>query len=156
MVEFNPYSRRQHADPYPEYARLREESPVARNQRFGFWMISRYDDVLAALKDWQTFSSASGITLQTFTGLKPMIILMDPPDQKRIRGILLKAFTPRRIEALEGRMREIARELVAGFAGGGACDFARAFAAPYPTTVIAELLGVDVGERDRFKEWAGA
>lgn len=68
-MEFNPHSRRHHADPCPAYAELREASPIARNERFGFWMISRYDEVLDALKDWRTFSSGSGITLQTFTGL---------------------------------------------------------------------------------------
>jgi cytochrome P450 len=157
-LDFNPYSRRHHADPYPAYAKLRAEAPLARNDRFGFWMLSRYDDVLAALKDWKTFSSAQGITLQPFAGLRPMIILMDPPAQKRIRGILLKAFTPRRIVALEPRIRAIARELVSDLRAEietfGSCDFVRAFAAPYPTTVIAELLGVDARDRGQFKAWS--
>jgi cytochrome P450 len=156
VVEFNPYSRRHHADPYPAYAKLRDETPVARNERLGIWMLSRYDDVLDALKDWKTFSSASGITVQAFTGLKPMIILMDPPDQTRIRGILLKALTPRRIDALEERIRRIARDLIAAFSAQGSCDFVRAFAAPYPTTVIAELLGIDVADREKFKHWSDA
>ena len=144
MTEFNPYSRRFHADPYPAYAELSERDPVARNERFGFWMLSRYDDVLGALKDWRTFSSASGITVQSFTGLKPMIILMDPPGQVRIRGILLKAFTPRRIAALERRMREIAGDLIASFADTGRCEFAGAFASVtskfvIPTAQLATL-----------------
>jgi cytochrome P450 len=155
-MDFNPYSRRYHADPYSAYAELRERSPVARNERLGFWILSRYDEVLAALKDWQTFSSGSGITLEPFKGLKPMIILMDPPAQTRIRSILLKALTPRRIDALEGRIRGIARGLVASLAQEDACDFARAFAAPYPTTVIAELMGVEVADRGKFKEWSDA
>ena len=111
-MDFNPYSRRLHADPYPAYARLGSEEPVAYNERFGFWSLARYDDVLAALKDWQTFSSARGITLQHFTGVKPMIILMDPPAQARLRAVLQHAFTPRRIAGLEGRIRAIARALV--------------------------------------------
>ncbi len=157
-LDFNPYSRRHHADPYPAYAKLRAEAPLASNDRFGFWMLSRYDDVLTALKEWEIFSSAQGITVQPFAGLRPMIILMDPPAQRRIRGILLKAFTPRRVAALEPRIRAIARGLVAALRSeietAGACDFVRAFAAPYPTTVIAELLGVDARDRGQFKEWS--
>jgi cytochrome P450 len=95
-MDFNPYSRRLHANPYPAYASLQERSPVYYNERFGFWVISRYDDVQAALKDWRTFSSASGITVQSFTGLKPMIILMDPPRQAELRALLQRAFHPRR------------------------------------------------------------
>lgn len=155
-MEFNPYSRRIAADPYPVYARLREEEPVAWNERFRFWAISRHADVHEALRDWDTWRSGQGITLATFTGLKPMIILMDPPRQVELRRILLKAFTPRRVAGLESRIRAIARELVDGFAGAGSCDFVREFAAPYPTTVIAELLGVDRADRERFKAWSDA
>jgi cytochrome P450 len=156
VQDFNPYSRKLHADPYPTYARLLDEAPVCHNARFGFWAISRYDDVLAALKDWRTYSSASGITLASFSGLKPMIILMDPPRQGELRKLLLKAFTPRRVTGLESRIRGIARELIAAFAGRGECEFVRDFAAPYPTTVIAELLGIDRADREQFKEWSDA
>ena len=86
MNDFNPYSRKLHADPYPAYARLREEAPACFNERFGFWSTSRYDDVIEGLKDWRTYSSASGITLASFTGLKPMIILMHPPRHDEIRA----------------------------------------------------------------------
>lgn len=155
-VEFNPYSRRLYADPYPAYAALQRDRPVYFNERFGFWVLSRYEDVQAALRDWKTFSSASGITVQAFTGLKPMIILMDPPRQSELRALLQRAFTPRRIAALEGRIRAIARELIEGFRGRGWCDFSLEFAAPYPTSVIAALLGVDAGDRQEFKAWSDA
>jgi cytochrome P450 len=156
VQDFNPYSRRLHADPYPAYARLLEETPVCHNTRFGFWAISRYDDVLTALRDWRTFSSAQGITLASFSGVKPMIILMDPPRQGELRKLLLKAFTPRRVTGLEARIRGIANELIAAFVGRGDCEFVRDFAAPYPTTVIAELLGIDRADREQFKEWSDA
>jgi len=156
VQDFNPYSRRLHADPYPTYARLLDEAPVCHNTKLGFWAISRYDDVLAALKDWRTYSSASGITLASFPGLKPMIILMDPPRQGELRKLLLRAFTPRRVTALKARIRGIARELIAAFGGRGECEFVRDFAAPYPTTVIAELLGIDRADREQFKEWSDA
>jgi cytochrome P450 len=83
-----------------------------------------------------------------------MIILMDPPRQTELRAILLRAFTPRRLAALEGRIRAIARDLIGDFVDAGSCDFVRAFAAPYPTTVIAELLGIDPGDREKFKHWS--
>jgi cytochrome P450 len=156
VTEFNPYSRRLHADPYPAYARLRDEEPVCHNAKLGFWALARYDDVLAALKDWETYSSASGITLAAFSGLKPMIILMDPPRQGELRKLLLKAFTPRRVAGLEARIREIARELIGAFAGRGACELMADFAAPYPTTVIAELLGIPRADREQFKAWSDA
>lgn len=156
MIDFNPYSRKLLANPHPEYCRLREESPIARNARFGFWTISRYDDVLAALKDWRTYSSASGITLASFSGLKPMLILMDPPRHDDLRALLLRAFTPRRVSRLEARIRSVAREIISGFHGRGSCELICEFASPYPTTVIAELLGVDVRDRDQFKAWSDA
>jgi cytochrome P450 len=153
-MDFNPYSRKLHADPYSAYREIQENFPVYFNSRFGFWVISRYDDVAAALKDWQTYSSASGITLQSFSGFKPMIILMDPPRQAELRALLQRAFTPRRIAGLEDRMREIARDLIAALRQSGSGDFVRAFAAPYPTTVIAELLGIDAKDREQFKVWS--
>jgi cytochrome P450 len=155
-MDFNPYSRRLHADPYPAYAALQREHPAYFNERFGFWVLSRYEDVQGALRDWKTFSSASGITVQPFIGLKPMIILMDPPRQSELRALLQRAFTPRRIAALEGRIRAIARELIEGFRPRGSCDFTREFSAPYPTSVIADLLGVDAGDRREFKAWSDA
>jgi cytochrome P450 len=154
VFDFNPYSRRLHADPYPTYERLRSEFPIYFNAKHRFWALSRYADVLEALKDWQTFGSGQGITVQSFSGLKPMIILMDPPRQTELRAILLRAFTPRRIAALEERIRAIARDLIGDFVDAGSCDFVRAFSAPYPTTVIAELLGIDPGDRETFKHWS--
>lgn len=155
-MDFNPYSRRLWDDPYPAYRELQERAPLAHNERLGFWSLSRYDDVLSALKDWETFSSASGITLASFSGLKPMIILMDPPRQTALRKVLQRTLSLRRVTELEPRLHSIARELIAGFGRGGRCEFVREFAAPYPTTVIAELLGVDPEHRVQFKEWSDA
>jgi len=152
-MDFNPYSRRLHADPYPVYDELREDYPAWYNPKLKFWAVSRYDDVLGALKDWRTYSSGSGITVEGFTGLKPMIILMDPPRHDELRALLLRVFTPRRIAELEARIRKIACELIDAFPPGS-CDFVKDFAAPYPTTVIAELLGVDRNDRDDFKRWS--
>ncbi|MEN8160547.1 MAG: cytochrome P450 [Myxococcota bacterium] len=155
-MDFNPYSRRLRADPYPAYREVQAQAPVAHNERLGFYALSRYDDVHAALGDWERFSSASGITLASFSGLKPMIILMDPPRQTELRKVLQRALSPRRVARLEPRLCRVARELIAPFAGRGHCELVCEFAAPYPTTVIAELLGIDRGDRERFKAWADA
>jgi cytochrome P450 len=154
VSEFNPYSRKLYADPYPAYAKLREEDPVYYNERFGFWVISRYEDVASALKNWSDFTSGGGITLANFSGLKPMIILMDPPRHDQLRAILLRAFTPRRVASLERQIRTTARELVHELSDRGRCEFVTDFAAPFPTTVIADLLGIDPADRDRFKHWS--
>src|ERR1700739_4623460 len=84
-MNFNPYSRSHLGNPHPVYAELREERPVHLNDRPRFWAISRFDDVENALREWPVFSSASGITLDGFSGIKPMIILMDPPRQAELR-----------------------------------------------------------------------
>jgi cytochrome P450 len=153
-MDFNPYSRKLHADPYPAYRELRERYPAYRNERHGFWALSRYDDVLGALKDWETYASGRGITLQSFAGVKPMIILMDPPRHDEIRKLLLRALTPRRVAKLEEKLRGIARGLIDGFVEAGECDFVEEFAGPFPTAVIAELLGVDVDDGKTFRTWA--
>jgi cytochrome P450 len=86
----------------------------------------------------------------------PMMILMDPPEHDELRNLVNRAFTPRRIGALEPRVRQIARELIDGFAGRGVCDLWAEFAAPLPTTVIAELLGIPPADREMFKEQSTA
>jgi len=153
-MDFNPYSRNLRADPYEAYRQIQEDFPAYFNPKFRFWVISRHEDVSAALQDSRRYSSASGITLQSFSGFKPMIILMDPPRQAELRALLQRAFTPRRIAGLEDRIRAIARDLIAAFRQSRGGDFVRAFAAPYPTTVIAELLGIDAKDRERFKIWS--
>jgi cytochrome P450 len=155
-MDFNPYSRRLRADPYPVYEELREKHPVYHNPKLGFWALSRYHDVLNALKDWRTHASGSGITLDTFAGVKPMIILMDPPRHDEIRKLLLRALTPRRVAELEAGIRATARDLIDGFVDAGECDFVEAFAGPFPTAVIAQLLGVDVSHGKQFRDWADA
>jgi len=107
-MNFNPYSRSHLGNPHPVYAALREERPVHRPPAI-LWAISRFDDVEAALREWPVFSSATGITLDGFSGLKPMIIAMDPPRQAELRRVLQNAFTAKRIAAQEGLIRHIAR-----------------------------------------------
>lgn len=155
-LTFRPWSTAIKADPYPFYARLRAEAPVWFHENLGVWTIARHRDVEDALRDWETFSSASGITVGGFAGLKPMIILMDPPRHNELRRLLSRAFTPRRVAVLEERMRAVAADLLGPIARSGGGDLVAQFARPYPATVIAELLGVDPGDRDAFCRWSDA
>ena len=155
-MDFNPYDHALHADPYPTYRVLRDEHPAYWNDRLRFWTLSRYDDVLAALRDPGTFSSAGGITIDARgREFKPMMITMDPPRHTRLRNLVAKAFTPRRVADLEPRIRAIAAELLDAFATRGTADLVEELAWPLPATVISELLGVPPGDRASFRAWSG-
>jgi cytochrome P450 len=155
LIDFNPYDHALHADPYPTYRVLRDEHPAYRNDRLGFWALSRYDDVLTALRVPSTFSSAAGITIDARgREFKPMMITMDPPDHTRLRNLVAKAFTPGRVAALEPRVRAIAAELLDNFATRGTADLVDQFAWPLPATVISELLGVPAADRASFRAWS--
>ena len=111
-------------DDFPEraydiYRELRDRHPLHRNEARGDWALSRYDDVRNACADPATFSS-EGTRMRE--GLLPMLTQLDPPKHDQLRDLLWKAFTPRRIAALEPRVREIARELIDAFAAEGRCD----------------------------------
>src|ERR1700758_169155 len=153
-MNFNPYSRSHLGNPHPVYAALREEHPVHLNDRPRFWAISRHEDVENALREWPVFSSASGITLDGFSGFKPMIILMDPPRHPELRRVLQKAFTAKRIAAQENMIRRTARTLLAAIPGADEVDLVSTFTAPFPIMVIAEMLGVDPSDRELFKQWS--
>ena len=155
-MNFNPYSRSHLGNPHPVYAALREEHPVHLNERPRFWAISRFDDVETALREWPVFSSASGITLDGFSGFKPMIILMDPPRQAELRRVLQKAFTAKRIGAQESLIRHTAQTLLDAIPAEDEVDLVSAFNAPLPIMVIAEMLGVDPADRELFKQWSNA
>jgi cytochrome P450 len=155
-MNFNPYSRSHLGNPHPVYATLREEHPVHLNERPRFWAISRFEDVETALREWPVFSSASGITLDGFSGIKPMIILMDPPRQAELRRVLQKAFTARRIGAQECLIRKTAQTLLDAIPAEDEVDLVSAFNAPLPIMVIAEMLGVDPRDRELFKQWSNA
>ncbi|MDN2500591.1 cytochrome P450, partial [Nocardia nova] len=104
-VQFSPYDFGIHDDPYPVYAQLREQAPVFRNSDDDFWALSRYADVLAALRDSDRFSSANGLRMEpAFWGPQAeqffSFVAMDPPKHTRMRGLVSRAFTARRVQAL--------------------------------------------------------
>src|SRR5947207_7543976 len=146
-------------DPYPVFAQLRAESPVRWHDDCQLWTIARHDDVMRISRDPTTFCSGKGVLPsdreRAITGAES-ILFLDPPDHQRHRKLVSPAFTPRRISALEERVRFLARELLDGVVPGEAVDFAPAVAEPLPMLVIAEMLGIPVEARDRFKIWSDA
>lgn len=179
----NPGSAEQCEDPYPIYRQLREREDVYRSPE-GVYCLSRYDDVLHALKHPELFSSARafetamlGDTLKhpgvrgvleigrflvrsrvnPFKRIRPdNLITCDPPRHDALRAIVNRGFTPRRISVLEARMQEIVSEAVARLHAGEPFDVVRDLAVPLPVTVIAEMLGIDPRDIGRFKAWSDA
>jgi cytochrome P450 len=140
------------SDPYPAYARLRARGPVAFLEERGVWAVSGFDEVVACLKNHAAFSSRIG---DGGSGLGRSMIFADPPEHTRLRGVVAKAFTPRSIAALEGRITAIATSLLDRI-DRSAFDVVSEYAVPLPITVIAEMLGIDPADRADFRRWSAA
>jgi cytochrome P450 len=154
------------ANPHPFYARLREEEPVWRTtlpDKRTAWLVTRYEDVAAVLKDDNFAKDPRGAQEQRAEGpwvpgfLKPLeqnMLDLDDPDHKRLRTLVSKAFTPRLIERLRGRIEAICQELLGAMERKGRAELVRDYALPLPATVIAELLGVPAGDHRKFHRWS--
>jgi cytochrome P450 len=153
---WDPYHADQRVAPYDAWRRLRDEAPVYHNERYGFWALSRFADVLAASLDTETFSSARGITLDSIGDpiLLPMMIMMDPPLHDAFRKVVSRAYTPRRIASLEDRIRQLCADYLDPFAGAGGFDFVRDFGMRLPVMVISTLLGFPEEDHDQLREWS--
>ena len=158
------------ANPYPTYAELRSTAPVHRVELpdgLGIWLITRYDDVLAVLKDerfvkdWRKVLTSEQLAQvppipPVMEALSRNMLDMDPPDHQRLRSLVSKAFTPRLIERLRPRVQAIADGLLDAVQDRGEMDLIDDYAFPLPIPVIAELLGVPAEDRDSFREWSDA
>ncbi|MFM7736146.1 MAG: cytochrome P450, partial [Alphaproteobacteria bacterium] len=158
MFEFDPYAWEFHEDPYPVYRRLRDEAPDYRDERLGFWALSRHDDVLAGFRDTDHLSNAQGVSLEKSShpdaSQTASFLAMDPPRHDRMRALVARGFTPKRISDLEPRIREITRMHMDRFQGDRRCDFVQQFAGLVPMDVISEMLGVPAEDRDRLRHLA--
>jgi len=153
---FNIFDPAVKADPYPLYAEMRAAGRVVANPFLaGQYMVPGYDDILAVLNDPQLFSSGrlGGPTAESVF-LAPTMLTTDPPDHERLRGVVARAFTPRSVTTLEGRMQDVARELLAPLADGEPLEVVADLAERLPVLVIAEMLGVGAGDIDSFVEWS--
>lgn len=164
-VGLDPYNYDFHEDPYPYYRRLRDEAPLYRNDELGFWALSRHRDVLQGFRNSTTLSNKFGVSLDPASrgphASKTMSFLaMDDPDHLRLRTLVSKGFTPRRIRELEPRVTEIAVQhldtMLEIARDGGIVDYVDEFAGKLPMDVISELMGVPEVDRVQVRAWADA
>jgi cytochrome P450 len=169
-ADYNPFDPAQKRDPFPFYAHARRETPVFFSPILNMWIVTRYEDILTVLKDPVLFSSLNIIEppvppppevieiLSKGIPFVPALINNDPPSHTRVRNLCNKAFSPQRVAAMEGRIRELAHSLVDRFAHDGHADIIACFANPLPQTVIADIVGVPRSETEKFvrlaDEWA--
>jgi len=151
---WDPFDTEIDSNPYGIWKRMRDDAPVYRNDTYDFWALSRYEDVEAAHRDPTTFSSAHGTVLELMgSGEMPqnMMIFLDPPAHGRLRTLVSRAFTPRRIDGLEPHIRDLCAQLLDPHVGGDGFDFVQDFGAQLPSMVISELLGVPDDQREEVR-----
>jgi len=158
-VVYSPYDYEVHEDPFPTYARLRAEAPLYRNDDLGFWALSRYADVSAAFRDTTRFSSAYGVTLDELAwgpdAHKVMSFLaLDPPRHTRMRALVSRGFTPRRVLDLAPRITELTHEYLDPALERGEFDLIADVAGKLPMDVISELIGVPSPDRAEVRRLA--
>jgi len=155
-LNYSPFDPQVIADPYPAYRELRANAPVYWSAEASSWVLSRYDDISAALADPLTYSSASGVYptpagMDMTQMLLPMLLMSDPPRHTQLRQLVSRAFTPRRIATLELSVHTIVRDLLDEVPAAGAWDFVSGFSGPLPAFVIADLLGIPREDQDHFR-----
>jgi cytochrome P450 len=152
---YSPFSKAIFDDPYPVYRRLRDEAPVYRDPEDRWWVLSRFDDVSQALRDWETFSSKLGPAPENpdNDGRKYSVISMDPPRHDRIRGVLKGFFTPKAVAAMESALQAVVNMHLDPLRPGTTVDAMEAFAFSVPTDVIGDLLGVPHKDRAQLRVW---
>ena len=165
-IKLTPFDPTYKADPYAILKDVRERAPIFEDDQFKRWYVSRYEDVRAVLRDKDMSSdpykanpnsymariaAVAGVPRQETA--KASMIFLDDPDHRRLRGLVNKAFTPKAVEQLRPRIREIAEGLLAEIRTPE-FDLMASFAGPFPVIVIAEMLGIDPGDRGDFKRWS--
>ena len=145
-VYYDPYDFEIDANPYPVWKRLRDERPLYTNERYGFFALSRFEDVERGLIDWQTFISSRGTVLELIKANAQMpagmIIFEDPPNHGIYRALLSRLFTPRKINALEPKVRRFCAQCLDPLVGTGRFDFIADLGAQMPMRTIGMLLGI--------------
>ncbi|KLI08329.1 cytochrome [Mycolicibacterium conceptionense] len=155
-VYFDPYDVEINANPYPTFARLREESPLYYNEQHDFYALSRFSDVNKGLVDHETFSSARGAIIELIKANIDIpsgaLIFEDPPIHTVHRKLLSRMFTPRKINALEPKIREFCAQALDPLVGTGKIDFIKDFGAIMPMRVISALLGIPEDDQEMIRD----
>jgi cytochrome P450 len=154
LLWWDPFDVEIDTSPYAVWKRLRDEAPVYFDERYGFFALSRFADVQAAHRDPRTFSSGHGTVLELMgpdlasTG---MMIFLDPPEHDRLRQLVSRAFTQRRVTDLEDEVRTVCAGYLDPQIGSGGFDYVQEFAAQVPSTVISALIGVPDADREEVR-----
>jgi cytochrome P450 len=155
-VYYDPYDLTIAADPWPTYARLRDEAPIYYNERYDFWALSRYSDVEPALSNWETFSNSRSDILELvksdFDMPSGVMMFEDPPMHAMLRGLMARVFTPRRMAAIEDQIREFCIRCLEPHVGSGGFDIVAELASMMPMRVIGMLLGIPESDQIGYRE----
>ena len=138
LPSYDPFDAHVLDDPYPYYRQLRQRAPCYHNEERGIWVLSRYQDVRAALADPDAYSSTQGVGYERRP--VPMMIAYDPPEHTRLRRIVAGRFTPRALAAWEPRIEQVVRELFDPLLGAGPIDLVEQLSGPFPVRVVAEMM----------------
>ena len=153
---YDPYDFEIDADPHPVWRRMRDETPLYRNDTYDFWALSRWADVSGALTDWGTYSSARGTVLELIRNdiqFPPgMMIFEDPPLHDAHRALLARVFTPRRIAQLEPQVRAYCARSLDPLVGSGRIDFIANLGSQMPMRVIGMLLGIPEEDQEELRD----
>ena len=155
-VHYDPYDAAIDDDPYPAWRRLRDESPLYRNEELDFYALSRWDDVKPALLDWETYRSGRGTVLEVIKAgveIPPGILLFeDPPIHDAHRGLLSRVFTPRRMLDLEPLVRGYCVNALDALLGREEFDVIGEFGIEVPLRTIGLLFGIPEDDPERVPQ----
>jgi hypothetical protein len=156
---FDPYDYANHEDPYPVYRRLRDEAPLYHNPDLDFWALSRHADVALGFRDTERFSNSHGVSMDPaawgpHADRTSSFLAMDPPRHTRLRALVSRGFTPRRVAQMEDRVRALTREHLDPALGSGEFDFVSDLAGRIPMDVISDLIGVPRADRAELRRLA--
>lgn len=140
------------SDPFPAYAWLRDNDPVAWDDKNQIWLVSTYEDVAFVSKNPALFCSGQGVMVDADIPIS--MVTMDDPEHTRLRSIVRRGFTPRMVDTLHEQIRSLARNAIDDIAPRGSCDFVSAVAVPVPLLVIADMIGIRPEDRDAFWHWS--
>jgi cytochrome P450 len=155
-VYYDPYDFEIDSDPYPIWKRMRDEVPLYHNEKYDFYALSRFDDVERGLVDWETYRSGRGSILELIRadfGVPPgMILFEDPPIHDLHRALLSRVFTPKKMNAIEPKVREFCARSLDPLVGTGGFDFVRDLGAEMPMRTIGMLLGIPEQDQEAIRE----
>jgi cytochrome P450 len=155
-VYYDPYDFGIDSDPYPIWRRLRDERPLYYNERYNFYVLSRFDDVERCLVDWKTYISGRGTIIEIIkSGIDlpdGSIIFEDPPTHDLHRGLLSRVFTPRKVSAIEAKVREFCARSLDPLIGAGGFDFIGDLGAQMPMQTIGMLLGIPEEDQEALRD----